>query len=187
MVAFARASIVPPLSCVVADMTALPFADRSFDCVLAITSLCFVEDERKAVGEITRVARRRFALGLLNRNSLLYLKKGPGRASGAYTGARWHDRASATALLRGLPVVDVRITTAVLLPGGRLSARVIERLAPEALPWGSFLAVTGAVVRNDGERSLRADAAGPAGAAGADGGGAGDPGIVRSGGKKLNR
>lgn len=147
MAAFARASVAPPLTCAVADMTALPFADRSFDCVMAITSLCFVEDERKALAEITRVARRRFALGLLNRNSLLYLKKGPGRASGAYAGARWHDRASVTALLHGLPVVDVRITTAVLLPEVGPLAQLMERLSPAALPWGSFIAVTGTVLR----------------------------------------
>lgn len=151
MAAFARASIVPPLTCVVADMTALPFADRSFDCVMAITSLCFVGDERKALGEITRVAIRRFALGLLNRNSLLYLKTGPGRASGARAGARWHDRASVTTLLHGLPVVDVRITTAVLLPEGGLLARLMEHLVHAALPWGSFIAVTGTVARDNGE------------------------------------
>jgi hypothetical protein len=153
MAAFARASLAPPLPCVVADMTALPFADASFDCVMAITSLCFVADERKALAEITRVARRRFALGLLNRHSLLYLKKSPGRATGAYTGARWHDPASAAALLHGLPVSDVHINTAVLLPAGGWVAQRIERLVPAVLPWGSFIAVTGTVVR-DGFRRL---------------------------------
>ena len=46
---------------------ALPFADRSFDCTLSVTALCFVAEQRKALAEILRVTRRRFAIGLLNR------------------------------------------------------------------------------------------------------------------------
>ncbi|MDZ4254888.1 MAG: class I SAM-dependent methyltransferase [Sulfuritalea sp.] len=57
---FARSSQSPELVVAVADMTALPFPDRSFDCVVAVTSLCFVEDEAEAIKEIVRVARRRF-------------------------------------------------------------------------------------------------------------------------------
>jgi len=38
---------------------ALPFADASFDHVLSIAALCFVDDERQAVAESVRVARRR--------------------------------------------------------------------------------------------------------------------------------
>lgn len=141
--AYARSSQTPPLSCAVADMTALPFADRRFDCVIAVTALCFVEDEAKAVREIVRVARRRFALGLLNRDSLLYCAKR--RDAGSYAGARWHSRALVAALLRDLPVRQVGVATAILMPAGGPLARVLESLAPAGSSWGSFIAVTGSV------------------------------------------
>ena len=140
---YARASRTPPLSCVIADMTALPFADRSFDCVISITALCFVEDEVKAMKEIVRVARRRFALGLLNRDSLLYREKG--RRAGSYAGAHWHSCCSVVALLGDLPVRDVRVATAIFLPGGGVLAQALECVAPVSLPWGGFIAVTGSV------------------------------------------
>ena len=69
------------------DMLALPFPDKSFDVITAVTSLCFVPDEHCALAEIVRVARRRIVLGLLHRDSLLYLRK---HGRGAYAGARWH-------------------------------------------------------------------------------------------------
>lgn len=141
--AYARASLTPPLSTVVADMTALPFGDRSFDCVVSVTALCFVEDEVMAMKEILRVARRRFALGLLNRNSLLYRAKG--RRAGSYAGARWHSGHTVAALLRDLPVRDVRVATAIFLPGGGALAQALERMAADSLPWGGFIAVTGSV------------------------------------------
>ena len=55
----------------IADARALPFADASFDMVMSIAAVCFVDDEAAAVAEIVRVSRRRFAVGLLNRHSLL--------------------------------------------------------------------------------------------------------------------
>ena len=144
---YASASQSPQLSCVVGDMAALPFADSSFDCVIAVTSLCFVEDEAKAIREIVRVARRRFALGLLNRDSLLYRAKS--RAAGSYAGARWHSGFSVAALMSDLPVRDVRGATAILLPGGGPLAQIVESIAPDGLPWGGFIAVTGNVDSRD--------------------------------------
>lgn len=141
--AYARASQTPPLSCVVADMAALPFADRSFDCVISVTALCFVKDEATTMREIVRVARRRFALGLLNRDSLLYRAKS--RAAGSYAGARWHSGSSVAALLRDLPVRDVQVATAILIPGGGPLARMLESVTPAGLPWGGFIVVTGSV------------------------------------------
>ena len=60
----------------------LPFGNRSFDLSISVTALCFVDDARRAVGEIVRVTRNRFAIGLLNRYSLLYLQKGRKSGSG---------------------------------------------------------------------------------------------------------
>lgn len=141
---YASRSQSPPLPWVVGDMMALPFPDRSFDCVIAVTSLCFVEDEAKAVKEIVRVARRRFALGLLNRDSLLHRVKG--RAAGSYAGAHWHRRSSVAALMRDLPVRDLHVATAIFFSGGGALARVVESLVPSGLPWGGFITVTGSVV-----------------------------------------
>lgn len=141
--AVAYASTTSTLPAAVADMKALPFEDHSFDCVIAVTSLCFVADETVALKEILRVARRRFALGLLNRNSLLFREKG--RCAGSYAGARWHSGCSIAALLRNLPVRDVRVATAIFLPDGGALARVLECVVPANLPWGGFIAVTGSV------------------------------------------
>ncbi|WP_163471070.1 class I SAM-dependent methyltransferase, partial [Klebsiella oxytoca] len=58
------------------DARSLPFPDASFDKVMSVTALCFVRDWQRAVAEIVRGTRKRFAIGLLNRHSVLYLRKG---------------------------------------------------------------------------------------------------------------
>jgi len=85
---FARTHSSPALNWVKGDARALPFADARFDHVLSIAALCFIDDERQAVTECVRVARRRFAIGWLNRHSRLYRQKGLSGGSGAYRGAR---------------------------------------------------------------------------------------------------
>jgi len=127
------------------DAARLPFADASFDQVVALTSLCFVPDWQRAVAEMVRVARRGFALGLLNRHSLLWRDKGRDGGQGAYRGAHWHTRGEIAACLRQLPVRNVRFATAVSLPSGTPFARALERLLPGAWPWGSFLLVSGEI------------------------------------------
>jgi len=123
------------------DAVALPFADRSFDKVMSVTALCFVRDWPRAVAEIVRVSRGRFVLGLLNRHSLLWLHKGRGGGVGAYRGAHWHTRAEVAAVLRTLPVTNIRFSFAVFLPAAGVVARMGERALPCALPLGSFMAV----------------------------------------------
>jgi SAM-dependent methyltransferase len=51
---------------------ALPFADESFDVVLAVTVLCFVDDVTAALGEMARVLRPggRVVLGELGRHNV---------------------------------------------------------------------------------------------------------------------
>lgn len=68
----------------VGDARALPYNDASFDLVMSITAICFVSEEIASICEIVRVARRRFALGLLNRHSLLWWQKGKDGGRGAY-------------------------------------------------------------------------------------------------------
>jgi len=53
------------------DATCLPFADSVFDKATSIAALCFVSDWPRAISETVRVSRDRFAIGLLNRHSVL--------------------------------------------------------------------------------------------------------------------
>jgi SAM-dependent methyltransferase len=123
----------------------LPFPDRSFDVVISVTALCFMSDEVAALRDMLRVCRRRFALGLLNRRSLLWRQKGGNGGSGAYHGARWHTVTEVEDLMRRIGCTDYRWRTAVFLPGGGSTARWLEHVLPGALPWGAFLAVAGDV------------------------------------------
>jgi len=122
---------------------ALPFPERSFDVVLSVTALCFIEDQLAALREILRVCRRRFALGLLNRHSLLWRQKGRGEGVGAYRGAHWHTVPEVHGLARELDRALIRWRTAVFLPSGSETARWLEDRLPNWLPWGAFLAVVG--------------------------------------------
>jgi SAM-dependent methyltransferase len=56
------------------DAHALPFADRSFDLAVLITTLEFVTDPARVLAEAVRVARQGFLLGVLNRWSLLAVR-----------------------------------------------------------------------------------------------------------------
>jgi SAM-dependent methyltransferase len=136
---------------VVADARRLPFADASFDLVVSIAALCFVEDAVTAVREIVRVTRRRFAVGLLNRRSLLWLQKGRSGGSGGYRGATWHTPREAVALFDGLSVGALDVRTAVHWPWGGAVAGWVERAWPAECPTGAFVVVSGAGSRQDRE------------------------------------
>jgi SAM-dependent methyltransferase len=140
---YARAHSSADLTWVEGDARALPFADACFDHVLSIAALCFVDDERQAVAEAVRVTRRRFAIGWLNRASLLYRQKGRHGGSGAYRGARWHTARELRALFAGLPVKNLKLRSAIYLPSGSGRATWVERGVPAVLPWGGMLLVSG--------------------------------------------
>ena len=140
---FARAHSKPELSWVEGDARALPFADASFDHVLSIAALCFIDDERRAVAECVRVARQRFAIGWLNRSSLLYWQKGRHGGSGAYRGARWHDAREIRSVFAGLPVKNLRLRSAIFLPSATGCAARLERILPGVSPWGGLLLMAG--------------------------------------------
>jgi SAM-dependent methyltransferase len=140
---YARAQSSTVLNWVEGDARALPFADASFDHVLSIAALCFVDDERQAAAEAVRVTRHRFAIGWLNRTSLLHWQKGRQGGSGAYRGARWHTAREVHALFSGLPVKNLTLRSAIYLPSGSGWATWVERGVPAVLPWGGMLLVSG--------------------------------------------
>ncbi len=125
------------------DARALPFADAGIDCVVSVAALCFVDDWRLALGEMARVARRRVVVGLLNRHSLLWREKGRSGVNeggtGGYRGAYWHSAGEIRAALATLPLTNIRVRSALFLPGASLLARACERTLPNRLPWGGFL------------------------------------------------
>lgn len=140
---YAHAHSGSDLTWVEGDARALPFADASFDHVLSIAALCFIDDERRAVTECVRVARRRFAIGWLNRSSLLYWQKGRHGGSGAYRGARWHTRREILDFFSDLPVRNLTVRSAILLPSARGLARSVEALVPASTNWGGIQFVAG--------------------------------------------
>jgi ubiquinone/menaquinone biosynthesis C-methylase UbiE len=147
MLAFAMTHAVADERYLFGDARALPFADRSFDLCVSVTALCFIREQSQALAEILRVTRRRFAIGLLNRASLLYLQKGQSGEQGAYRGAHWHTAAEVRRLFAPLPVTHFTLRTAIFLPSATKLARVCEWCLPAHLPWGAFLVVAGDVAR----------------------------------------
>lgn len=141
--AYARAHAAGDESYVAGRAESLPFPDRSFDYTVSVTALCFVGDIEQALRELVRVTRRRFAVGVLNRHSWLYVRKGRGGGTGGYRGAQWHTAAQMRALFAALPVADLALATAVLLPRAGPWARAVEARWPRSIPLGGFLAVAG--------------------------------------------
>lgn len=125
------------------DAHHLPFAADSFDRVVSVTALCFMADWPQALQEMVRVTRHRFAIGLLNRHSLLWRQKGRGAGVGTYRGAHWHRRREVMAALARLPVTNVQVRTAVWFPSGSAAAQTFEHLVSNRCPFGSFLLVAG--------------------------------------------
>lgn len=121
------------------DARELPFGDAAFDHVLSIAALCFVDDARRAAAECVRVAKRRVAVGWLNRASLLYRQKGAHGGSGAYRGARWHTAREIRTLFAGLPVRRLTLRSAAFLPSASAFARGVEYVAPACLPLGAIV------------------------------------------------
>lgn len=130
-----------------ADAGMLPFADQAFDHAVAITSLCFVPDQAKALREMVRVARHRIALGLLNRHSLLYWRKGRHGGSGAYRGAYWHTPGDVAKLLAALPVSQLVIRSTIHFPAAGTWSHGLEPWLERYSLLGGFLAVVADIRR----------------------------------------
>jgi SAM-dependent methyltransferase len=145
MILFARSQSAHGARYTVGDARRLPFPDRQFDCCVAITSLCFIREQDQAVAEMVRVTRRRIALGLLNRHSLLHWQKGRRGGQGAYRGAAWHSARDARQILDRFSLRCIRVRSAIYLPSGSAVAKCIECAVPHGLFFGGFLLVVGDV------------------------------------------
>ena len=124
----------------------LPFRNGAFDLAVSVAALCFVTDQRRGIQEILRVTKRRFAIGLLHRRSLLYWQKGRSGGKGAYRGAHWHTESEIRELFSGLPVANLQLRAAVALATGGAFAQSMEPLLSPWWPFASFIAVAGDVV-----------------------------------------
>ncbi len=132
-----------------ANALALPFEDQSFSHVLSITALCFTPDWKSAIAEAVRVAKKRIAIGLLNRNSLLWWQKGRKQGT-AFDGADWISPDELMQVARSLPLEDIRISTAIYFPSGSAFAQASERILENRLKCGSFLLLTATVIPRAG-------------------------------------
>jgi ubiquinone/menaquinone biosynthesis C-methylase UbiE len=89
IVARRRAGDCPrTVQCCLASAESLPFDSETFDIVIAVTALCFVEDPRRAVQEAARVLRPggRLIIGELGRYSLWALSR---RIRGWFGASTW--------------------------------------------------------------------------------------------------
>jgi ubiquinone/menaquinone biosynthesis C-methylase UbiE len=130
----------PP--CLQGNAQALPFADRSVDLVVLITTLEFVEDQLGTLIEAVRVARQGLILGVLNRRSLLGRRY---RASGKPIWQAAHffsigELNQLVAQAAGKRLLSVRWRT-TLWP--------IPRLPDAPLPWGGFIGLAAQLVDVD--------------------------------------
>ncbi len=125
---------------IIGDARALPFNGNEFDYCSAITSLCFINQPQLALAEMWRVSKKGIALGLLNRNSLLYLQKAN---TGSYIGARWDTLSAIKQWLAQLhpEPAQIVVKSVLFVPGIGVLSKEIEAFISSKLLWGGFLAV----------------------------------------------
>lgn len=149
------------------DARALPFPDQAFDLSISVTALCFIHEQRQALAEILRVTRRRIAIGLINRYSLLYLHKGRGDGRGAHQGAHWHTVAEVRALFTGITCqehdIANRHTASYGCPMAMLGERQLGARIPGGASWSWRAMCVEAEMNKIRHWAYRFDVATPAG------------------------
>jgi len=123
------------------DAYRLPFGDGAFDVTALVTTLEFLDRPRAALSEAARVGRYGIVLGVLNRCSILGLRR---RVSGLfrdtiYDSARFYSLGALQELLRivGQEAARVVWRTTLYPPWWQ---RLLPRRAVH-LPWGGFIAI----------------------------------------------
>ena len=134
-----------PTQVIVADGHQLPFADNSFDLVVAITTLEFAADPRQFVAEMVRVSRSRIFLGVLNRFSLYYLQQRR-REGSTLSQIHFYSVSELLALIREvLDTVSIRWRTTLLGPAANTPilhtlTRCLDYISGSSrLPWGAYI------------------------------------------------
>lgn len=123
------------ISLVRGDARRLPFADGAFDLAMLVTALEFLERPRETLAESLRAARRGLVLGVLNRWSVLGLRR---RATGffrrtVYDAAHFYGIGELKRLLRSVAGGEAHIVwRTTLFPGWWPWQQA-------ALPWGGFI------------------------------------------------
>jgi ubiquinone/menaquinone biosynthesis C-methylase UbiE len=140
----AEASHLGSLRCIYGDALALPFFHDAFDLVALVTTLEFVADPVRALGEALRVCRQGLLLGVLNRQSRLgwQLTKEGGPI---WDAARFFAPAELSHLVRrAAPGRRIEIAWRTTLWPGHPGAL--------PLPWGGFIGM--AVILPEPRRGL---------------------------------
>lgn len=123
------------ISLVRGDARRLPFANGAFDLTMLVTALEFLERPRAALAESLRVARRGLILGVLNRWSVLGLRR---QAAGffrrtVYDAAHFYGVGELKRLLRSVAGGEAYIVwRTTLFPRGWPWPQAL-------LPWGGFI------------------------------------------------
>jgi ubiquinone/menaquinone biosynthesis C-methylase UbiE len=120
----------------------LPFANRAFDLSVLITTLEFVSNPQRALSEAVRIAEQGVLLGVLNRRSLLGIRrlnsgKPPWNSAKFYTP---HELTSMLAEAAGERLVSIRWQTT-------LWPFPVRGSLP--LPWGGFIGLAAKLRQTD--------------------------------------
>jgi SAM-dependent methyltransferase len=129
---------------------ALPFPAASFDVVVAVTVLCFVEDARTMLGDMVRVLRPggRLVLGELNRWSTWAARRRIRGWLGAplWRAARFSSPSDLCRLAREAGLVDAGVTGAIFYPPLGTAARLLgpldRRIGARTTAGAAFLVLT---------------------------------------------
>lgn len=141
----------PAITTLLGDAEALPFADETFDVVMAITTLCFVANQELAIREMVRVLRGggRIVVGELGPWNLWAVCR---RMKGWLGSALWRQAHFQT--LQGLRrrLASAGVCTEVERsaifyspwgPAARLLGPLDAKLEPWLRPFGAFVAIGG--------------------------------------------
>ncbi|MDO9527856.1 MAG: class I SAM-dependent methyltransferase [Syntrophales bacterium] len=129
----------------------LPFSDNEFDIVTMITSVEFMDNPQKAIAEAIRVCRDRVFIGVLNKHSIIGVRRRITRifSTSIYNSARFFGIGELTQIVKtALPGVNIRWGSVIFLPFGWYSfATGLEEIIPVMNnPFGAFIGLSFPVV-----------------------------------------